>query len=307
MPVVDGPQFLKLLQRNFPGLLKVVLTGDSTGAYRAACLNSGAELFLEKPRVEGGWQSIHAALHELLKLQPHEAGFRGVLRRVGLQDVLQMECLARNSSVLEITAGQARGQVFIRDGQIIHADVGGQTGESAFYQLLALAGGEFNLNPFVAPPAQTIDGSWEFLLMEAARKRDESAEVNPAASEEATLPAGAPPGIPELVTAEPDPALTASEGPLATPTLPRRPLIEEVLVCSLQGDVLYEWQSAKAGARISFLEFLSLKAHQLAQGLPLGSFDRLEIEGPGTRVVTQIQIDRAIFIRASRQAMVSPA
>jgi CheY-like chemotaxis protein len=87
MPVVDGLQFLNLLQRKYPNVLKVVLTGDATEDYRARCLSNGAELFLEKPRDQGGWQSIHATLHELAKFQP-EDGFRGVLRRVGLQDVL---------------------------------------------------------------------------------------------------------------------------------------------------------------------------------------------------------------------------
>ena len=47
MPLVDGVQFLGLLQRKYPNVLKVVLTGDATEHYRAACLGSGAELFLE--------------------------------------------------------------------------------------------------------------------------------------------------------------------------------------------------------------------------------------------------------------------
>src|SRR6185503_13042612 len=115
MPVVDGLQFLNLLQRKYPNVLKVVLTGDATEDYRARCLSNGAELFLEKPRAEGGWRSIHATLHELAKFQPEE-GFRGVLRRVGLQDVLQMECLARHSVVLRVQAGQTQGMVFVKDG-----------------------------------------------------------------------------------------------------------------------------------------------------------------------------------------------
>src|SRR5436190_1510826 len=84
------------------------LAGDATEEYRARCLSNGAELFLEKPRDQGGWQSIHATLHELAKFQPEE-GFRGVLRRVGLQDVLQMECLARHSVLLRVQAGNVQG------------------------------------------------------------------------------------------------------------------------------------------------------------------------------------------------------
>ena len=68
MPLVDGLQFLNLLQRKYPNLLKVVLTGDATEHHRATCLSNGAELFLEKPRDEGGWRSVYATLHELTKL-----------------------------------------------------------------------------------------------------------------------------------------------------------------------------------------------------------------------------------------------
>src|SRR6266516_8198185 len=123
MPVMDGLQFLALLHRNYPSLLKVALTGHTTETYRAACLSNGAELFLEKPVSREGWKSLYSTLKQLVRLQPEE-GFRGMLRRVGLQDVLQMECLARSSSVLEISTTDARGSVFVQDGQIVHAQVG---------------------------------------------------------------------------------------------------------------------------------------------------------------------------------------
>ena len=82
-----------------------------------------------------------------------------------------------------------------------------------------------------------------------------------------------------------------------------RPTIDEVLVCSTQGDVLYEWQCADANARIRFLQFLSQKSWQMRQGLPLGYFQRLEIESPKSRIVTRIDADRALFVRASREPL----
>src|SRR5438128_10580391 len=48
MPVMDGLQFLALLHRNYPSLLKVALTGNPTESYRAAGLSSSAELGLGK-------------------------------------------------------------------------------------------------------------------------------------------------------------------------------------------------------------------------------------------------------------------
>src|SRR5436190_20048354 len=72
MPVMDGLQFLALLHRNYPNLLKAALTGNATDNYRAACLSNGAELFLEKPTRMEGWKSIYLTLKELLRLQPEE-------------------------------------------------------------------------------------------------------------------------------------------------------------------------------------------------------------------------------------------
>ena len=297
MPVVDGLQFLRLISRKYPNLLKVVLTGDSTGAYRDLALNNGAELFLEKPRDVGGWQSIFATLSELAKFQPEE-GFRGVLRRVGLQDVIQMECLSRNSSVLEISTGEQQGRIFIREGRIIHAVAGSRTGELAFNYLLRLTGGEFNLRPFAEPGCETISGSCESLLMEAAQQRDEALE--PPAGD--PLP-GSDPGA--LADLEAQALAAAPLGELAevddaaqtVPGVSKRPRTEEFLVCSTQGDVLYEWQCADSNVRINFLEALSQKARVIAQGLPLGSLERVEAFERQSRLVIQVEADRALFLR----------
>lgn len=295
MPVVDGLQFLKLVQRKYRDLLKIVLTGDTTGAYRAACLSSGADLFIEKPRAMGGWQAIYANLSELVRFRPQE-GFRGVLKKVGLQDILQLECLARSSSVLELSAGDVRGTIFIHEGQIVHAQVGERSGEEAFYELMALVGGEFSLRPYAEPHTRSIGGSWEFLVMEAARKRDEAApSPELAAGRGGESPLEPAPSLRDLlggVTAPPAPGA-------GSPRDAGRPQIDEMLVCSPQGEILYEWQCANTSARIDFLEFLSQKSRQISNGLALGHFDRLEARTPSVRVVTRIQPEHALFVRSS--------
>ena len=172
MPVMDGIQFLQLLGRTHPGQQVVMLTGRGDRGKRKTCLESGAALFLEKPVVPDGFAAIFAALDALAGAQP-QGGFRGMMRRVGLQEVLQMECLGRKSSVLEIFTGKVRGRIFICEGAIVHAESGALQGEVALYGLLALRGGEFNLLPFTEPPRRTIEGQWESLLMEAARLSDE--------------------------------------------------------------------------------------------------------------------------------------
>ncbi|HUL51266.1 MAG TPA: response regulator [Candidatus Nitrosotalea sp.] len=345
MPVVDGLQFLTLLNRRHPNLLKAVLTGFANDNYRAACLSSGAEMFLEKPKTTEGFESLFATLNELVKWQPEE-GFRGVLRRVGLPDVLQMECLSRNSSILEVTARKATGRIFIKDGAIIHAVFGSRTGEEAFNYLLALKGGEFKLRSFAEPPEKTIEGSWEFLLMEAARLRDEiestagqelvsdtttviETEI-PTVEAAASEPASAEPLVAEEqlnvsiesifqrvstdareietapietemapVTAEPAVAVQEdTPEDFVDVEMPRRK-IDEVLVCSSHGDVLYEWQCRNSDVWVNFLEFVSQKSRQASQGLVLGRFDRLEIQSGDARMIAHISANGGTLVRSS--------
>ena len=277
MPMLDGIQFLHILNRSHPDLKKAVITANATEEKRSACLAEGAELFIEKPRTPDGLKSIFIMLEELITWTPKE-GFQGVLRRVGLQDVIQMECLGRNSSILEIHNLQLRGQVYIEDGRIIHAQAGNTEGEAAFYKLLALATGEFQLQPFESPPKRTIEGQWEFLLMEAARVRDEmAAGVTPAET------APEPAAVIESTAVQPEAGVK----------------VEETLICSGQGEPLYVWQCPDQPARVALLQNVAQQAARLSRLIPLGNFDRLEIQLAGGRAVAQAGADRMVFVRVS--------
>jgi hypothetical protein len=78
--------------------------------------------------------------------------------------------------------------------------------------------------------------------------------------------------------------------------------VDEMLVCSAKGEVLYEWQCGGTSDRVSFLEFLSRKSLQLGEGLGLGAFDRLEVEADRSRIIAQLKKDRGVFVRVTRQS-----
>jgi len=276
MPLLDGIQFLTLLGKRYPDLKKVSLTGLVTEEKRSACLAAGAELFIEKPKSHDGFKSVYAMLDDLISWEPQQ-GFQGVLRRVGLQDVIQMECLGRNSSVLEVYNDQVLGRIYIEDGNIIHAAGGELTGEPALQKLLALAGGSFELLPFEPPPQKTIQGPWEFLLMEAARVRDEQASQ-------------APPEEPKAVSQETTPAAAMSV------------CVVETLICSGQGEPLYEVDCADVPGRVQFLKDIALQAAELSKIVPLGDFDRLELQFEEGRAIAQARPDRMVFVATANVA-----
>ncbi|HWD18647.1 MAG TPA: response regulator [Verrucomicrobiae bacterium] len=269
MPVMDGLQLLTLLKRTRPSLPVVVLTSLVTAENRSYALQNGAALILDKMEVASNFEVIYAALEATAEAPA--AGFKGMLREVGLTDLIQMECLSRKSSTLQIKGPNATGKIFISDGSIIHAEFEALVGEKALAKLLGLKGGEFQLGPFAAPLRQTIDGNWESLLMEAAQSCDEESEQEPAA--------------PPLEA----PAISSAG---------RR--IEEIVVCASANDVLYQWNAPQAERRGRLLDWLWIQSSTLGKMFPgLGQMDRFEITEPQSRVVCLLQAERKVFVRVS--------
>jgi len=272
MPIMDGLQLLPLLKRTHPELQVIVLTSAALPENRAFCLQNGAALFFDKSEVATGFDRIYAAL-EAVASAPAE-GFRGMLRQVGLTEVLQLECLGRKSSILEISAAGAVGRIYIHDGSILHAEVEEKAGEAALFQLLGYKGGEFQLKPYTKPPRQTIDGHWESLMMEAARVNDE-ASAGPLDAHGNVI---APP--------EPEPVAAAER------------TIQEIILCSTSGELLYEWQAQRIEKRIQFMDEMQNAAHRIGEALDWIRGDRLEIQFAQERMVLLFQSDRKLLVRS---------
>ncbi len=107
-------------------------------------------------------------------------GFEGAVSGLGLADVVQLNGLNRFSGCITVEYGLSSGHVFFRDGEIIHAEHGDRVGEAAFFEIMQWPTGRFSLEANVTTTSHTIDRSWRFLLMEAARLQDEQRSGRPA-------------------------------------------------------------------------------------------------------------------------------
>jgi len=189
MPMLDGIQLLGIIHRRYPHMKIAILTALASDSNRATCMANGAEVLLEKPVSNADIRLAFRMLDDVLQWTQRK-GFSGALQHISLPDVIQLECLNRNSLILEVRNSQAHGQIFIEAGEITHAAVGSNTGEPAFRRLLQLTGGEFQVKPFKEPLQRTIEGRWEFLLMDAARASDEQTSL---ANKQAETPKPPPP------------------------------------------------------------------------------------------------------------------
>jgi hypothetical protein len=191
--------------------------------------------------------------------------------------------------VLEIFTAKVRGRIFIHDGTIVHAESGTLQGEVALYGLLALRGGDFNFLAFTEPPRRTIQGHWESLLMEAARLSDESAaQLKESVSEP-------PPPPPAEVQPQASPEPVTAPSP---PGPPDRVRVQETVLCSGAGEVLYEWECKSLEGRVRLLEQVEQQAAEVSNLAAVGRFDRLEIMTRDGRFVCQVQPHMRLLVHS---------
>jgi response regulator RpfG family c-di-GMP phosphodiesterase len=102
-------------------------------------------------------------------------GVSGSLTEMALPDVVQILFHGRKSGKLTVTAEGRKGEILFGDGMIFDATFGEYAHEEAFYAMLRLREGDFELDPNFRPTEQVIQVSPESLLLEGMRRFDEAA------------------------------------------------------------------------------------------------------------------------------------
>jgi hypothetical protein len=99
--------------------------------------------------------------------------FQGSLAELHLPDIIQLVSVSAKTGVFHLADGPHKGQIFLHEGRIVHAQLDDVSGEEAVYALAIWNQGDFLFEP--APPSEirTISKSNTNLLMEAARRLDE--------------------------------------------------------------------------------------------------------------------------------------
>jgi response regulator RpfG family c-di-GMP phosphodiesterase len=134
----------------------------------------GADDFITKPASpEVVALKINRVLQGGNRKRKH-GGVSGSLTEMSLPDVVQILYHGRKSGKLGISSEGKRGEIHFCDGQIYDANFGDQLKEEAFYEMLLLNGGDFELDPNFKPTERKIELGPESLLLEGMRRLDES-------------------------------------------------------------------------------------------------------------------------------------
>jgi hypothetical protein len=99
--------------------------------------------------------------------------FQGSLAELHLPDIIQLISVSGKSGVFHLTDGALKGQIYLNEGKIVHAQLEDVSGEEAVYALASWSRGDFKFEPGAGTEIRTISKSNTNLLMEAARRLDE--------------------------------------------------------------------------------------------------------------------------------------
>src|SRR5687767_14071235 len=183
MPKMDGLQVIAIARRKYPKLKIVVWTCIADEHFRARAYGMGVDQYWQKPASEQERQHFLDSVESLLQRET-QGGFRGIQSK-SLVDLIQLECLSQNSSVLKITNGPREGKVWITNGNVIDATVGDTVAKEAFQEICGWKTGTFEILPADPERKQTIFENYQGLLLDTAQAMDEAqGSDTPAVSEQ---------------------------------------------------------------------------------------------------------------------------
>lgn len=167
MPGMSGLDLLIEINNRYPETGVIIMTAYPSNAYENQAVEGGSLRYIEKPF---DIKEVRAIVEDVLK---DEEGFQGTVDGVELTDIVQFNGLSQATAALKVTAGKKEGVIFFKNGSVVHATCGTESGEEAFFTILGFHGGNLQNVRGVEPPEITISKGIEALLFEAAVKNDE--------------------------------------------------------------------------------------------------------------------------------------
>jgi DNA-binding NtrC family response regulator len=161
---VGEEDLITLLRKEWTDPLIIATADFSALSVKKAVIGRGANHFLNKP----------IDVNQLLDLISPPSGFSGQVEGVDILEYLQFMLLTGTKTIVEVRSQAGHlCRLYLDSGNVVHADDGQIKGEDAVYRSLSFKGGKFSNLPWAEPEQRTINKPGDFLLMEAARRRDE--------------------------------------------------------------------------------------------------------------------------------------
>ncbi len=171
----DGGTFCASLRADSPGLPLVIIGADRSPGARARAIDAGADEYLAKPvLVKELVQKLQVLLQQRRISNPDApAALTGSVADLGLVDLFQSLENWKRSAVVRCDAPRQTARVWVREGEVIDAELGPLSGAPAVWRLLTWEVGEYRVEFTRVEREATIEGGTQEVLVEAMRRMDE--------------------------------------------------------------------------------------------------------------------------------------
>jgi len=160
---IDGLVLGGTLSETFPGLQTLFFPAYTSSEQRLEV----AERKVFPEPIDGG-----ALLAAMKKAENATAGAPDLFHVV---DVLQMCCLSRRDGAVQTVKGTQSGIVFLRSGQIVHAETtAAAQGKAALLEIIGWEFVEFAYDRVVRSSVETISIPWDVALIEGVTKHKQT-------------------------------------------------------------------------------------------------------------------------------------
>lgn len=163
----DGIDLLSALRDLSPQTRAVLMSAFATARDYQRAIELGAVRVLCKPFTPTD------LIQCILQAVECSVGFRGSVHGLSLVDMLQMYHYGRRSVTIAVE-GSAPGRLHLREGQIVHAEHRGLTGEAAVTSILAMPAGTLGTTALPSKIPQSVTRDLQEVLLGALRSLDEA-------------------------------------------------------------------------------------------------------------------------------------
>ncbi len=184
LPEMNGFELLAWTSRHQPQLPVIVMSAFGTPEIEARLAKMDTLQFLDKPL---DLRMLQEGIANGLN-----AGGKSFIRGITLATFLQLMKVEKKNCTLKILNTDHSANLYVRNGELIDADLDGRTGIDAAMEIVSWSDSEIEMDGICRRQEDVINLSLEHLLIEAFRRKDEAEEQERAGAEVAEPPTSTP-------------------------------------------------------------------------------------------------------------------
>jgi CheY-like chemotaxis protein len=166
MPVMDGFDLIANMSRAHRNVPVMVMTAFGGPKVSEKLSSMAVEGYIEKPI---DYKDLAKRIHDELA-----SDSSGYIHGITLPAFLQLIEMEKKTCTLKISSGNKTGCLYINKGELMEAETGLVTGDSAAYDILCWEEAEIAIDPVCGKKSKNVSLPLNHLMMEAFRLKDEN-------------------------------------------------------------------------------------------------------------------------------------